>query len=167
MSQSQALELTAPDPESTLAIGSRLAKLLEPHLSAPLVIGLSGELGSGKTTLARGFLTALGVTGPIRSPTYTLLEEYDAGPLHVAHLDLYRVRSQLEIEELGIRDLLEADRVLLIEWPERWVAVLPQVDLTIALEFAGSGRLIRLVPHTAAAQALVAALGGYSGRRSG
>ena len=166
MSQSQTLDLTAPDPESTLAIGARLARSLQPRLAAPLVIGLSGELGTGKTTLARGFLSGLGVTGPIRSPTYTLLEEYDAGPLRIAHLDLYRVRSQSEIEELGIRELLDADRVLLIEWPERWGAVLPPVDLTIALEFAGSGRLIRLVPHTEAAQALVAALGSYSGRRS-
>jgi len=166
MSQSQTLELRAPDPEATLALGARLARSLKLPLVAPLVIGLSGELGTGKTTLVRGFLGALGVTDTVRSPTYTLLEEYDAGPLRVAHLDLYRVRSNAEIEELGIRELLEANRVVLIEWPERGEGALPPVDLSIALEFSGSGRCIGLESRTATARALVGALRGYSGRRS-
>lgn len=166
MPESQTIELRAPDTEATLALGARLAQSLELPLAAPLVIGLTGELGSGKTTFVRGFLGALGVTDLVRSPTYTLLEEYDAGPLRVAHLDLYRLRSPAEIDELGIPDLLEANRVMLIEWPERGTEALPPIDLTIALEFSDSGRRIRLMPQTAAARSLTAAIGGYSGRRS-
>jgi tRNA threonylcarbamoyladenosine biosynthesis protein TsaE len=167
MPQSQTLELSAPDPEATLALGARLARAIDPPLAAPLVIGLSGELGAGKTTLVRGFLGALGVTDPVRSPTYTLLEDYAAGALRVAHLDLYRLESRGEIEELGIRDLLEGDRVLLIEWPERGEGALPPLDLTVALEFAGTGRRIRLEPHTRAAHALIVRLRDHSGKRSG
>jgi tRNA threonylcarbamoyladenosine biosynthesis protein TsaE len=158
------LELVARDAEATLALGARLATSLTPPLAAPLVIALSGELGTGKTTLVRGFLGALGVAGPVRSPTYTLLEEYVAGTLRVAHLDLYRVRSGKEIEELGVRELLDADRVLLIEWPERGEGALPPTDLAITLEFEAAGRRIRLEARTGVARAWVDALRGYSGR---
>jgi len=166
MSQPDTLELEARDAAATLALGARLASSLTPPFAVPLVIALSGELGTGKTTLVRGFLGALGVAGPVRSPTYTLLEEYAVGPLRVAHLDLYRLGSSAEIEELGIRELLDANLVLLIEWPERGAGSLPPADLTITLQFAGSGRHIRLEPHTTAARALVEGFRGYSGRRS-
>ncbi len=164
MSQPRTLELVARDAEATLELGARLATSLTLPLAAPFVITLSGELGSGKTTLVRGFLGALGIAGPVRSPTYTLLEEYAAGTLHVAHLDLYRVRSGREVEELGVRELLDADRVLLIEWPERGEGALPPADLAITLEFDTSGRRIRLEPRTSGARALVDALRAYSGR---
>lgn len=158
------LELVARDAEATLALGARLATSLALPLAAPLVITLSGELGTGKTTLVRGFLGALGVIGPVRSPTYTLLEEYAAGALRVAHLDLYRVRSGREIEELGVRELLDADRVLLIEWPERGEDCLPPADLAITLEFAANGRRILFEPRTSVAGTLLEGLGRYSGR---
>lgn len=166
MPEPESFELSAPDTEATLALGARLAHSLPLPLGAPLVMGLTGELGTGKTTFVRGFLGALGVTDLVRSPTYTLLEEYDAGSLRVAHLDLYRLRSPAEIDELGIPDLLEGNRVLLIEWPERGAEALPPIDLTIALEFADSGRRIRFRPHTAVGRSLAAATGAYSGRRS-
>jgi len=158
------LELVARDAEATLALGARLATSLPLPLTAPLVITLSGELGTGKTTLVRGFLGALGIVGPVRSPTYTLLEEYAAGTLRVAHLDLYRVRSGREIEELGVRELLDADRVLLIEWPERGEGCLPNADLAITLEFAATGRRILFEPRTSVVGTLLEGLGRYSGK---
>jgi tRNA threonylcarbamoyladenosine biosynthesis protein TsaE len=157
------LELVARDAEATMALGAHLAKSLAPPLAAPLVLTLSGELGTGKTTLVRGFLGALGVAGPVRSPTYTLLEEYAAGTLRVAHLDLYRVRSGREIEELGVRELLDADRVLLIEWPERGAGALPAADLLIDFQIERTGRRIRLEARTGVAHALLDALRSYSG----
>ncbi len=104
------------------------------------MIGLTGELGAGKTTLVRGILRALGVAGTVRSPTFTLLENYSTPPLEISHLDLYRVQSPDEIEALGIRELLEPARVFLIEWPERGAGALPAPDLDIELSVADPGR---------------------------
>lgn len=162
MSQSPTLELVAADAADTLALGARLARAT----AAPIVIGLSGELGTGKTTLVRGFLAALGAATPVRSPTYTLLEDYALGAVRVAHLDLYRLQSRDQIEELGIRELLDQDRVLLIEWPERGVGALPAVDVTIAFEFAEPGRRLRIEAHSESGHALVSRFSGYSGTRS-
>ena len=106
------------------------------------MIGLKGELGSGKTTLVRGILRALGITDTVRSPTFTLLENYSVPPLEIVHLDLYRVQSPAEIEALAIRELLEPGRVFLIEWPERGAGALPAADLDIELALAGVGRNI-------------------------
>jgi len=163
VSQPRTLELVARDAEATLELGARLATSLTLPLAAPFVITLSGELGTGKTTLVRGFLGALGIAGPVRSPTYTLLEEYAAGTLHVAHLDLYRVRSGREVEELGVRELLDADRVLLIEWPERGAGALPAADLLVDFEIETTGRRIRLQARTGVARALLDALRSHSG----
>ena len=82
-------------------------------------VHLAGDLGSGKTTLVRGFLRACGVTGPIRSPTFTMVEEYRAGSLLVAHYDLYRVADPEELDYLGLRDHLAVESLLFVEWPER------------------------------------------------
>jgi tRNA threonylcarbamoyladenosine biosynthesis protein TsaE len=144
MPESATLELTAPDPPATLAIGASLALALDPAPAAPLVIGLRGELGAGKTTLVRGFLRALGITGTVRSPTFTLLESYSAGPLEIVHLDLYRVDLPVEIESLGVRELVEPGRVFLIEWPERGQGALPPADLEAELSVAHPGRRIAI-----------------------
>lgn len=144
MPESATFELTAPDPAATLAIGASLAAALDPAPAAPLVIGLRGELGAGKTTLVRGFLRALGVTGTVRSPTFTLLESYSTGSLEIAHLDLYRVESPGEVEPLGVRELVEPGRVFLIEWPERGQGALPPADLEAELSVANPGRRIAI-----------------------
>jgi tRNA threonylcarbamoyladenosine biosynthesis protein TsaE len=102
------------------------------------VIYLAGELGAGKTTFARGFLRALGVTDSIRSPTYTLLELYPAGAVTGVHVDLYRVAEPHELESLGLREWARPGHLWLIEWPERGTGHLPPADLTAAF-FAGAG----------------------------
>jgi len=139
----------AATPEDTEAFGERLAR----HLPAGkpfAVIYLTGDLGAGKTTLARGFLRACGVQGPVRSPTYTLVEAYDAGDLTLLHLDLYRLRDPSELEPLGLREWARPGHVWLIEWPERGEGGLPQADLTIALHAAADAHEIAVEAHTAA-----------------
>lgn len=136
---SLARSLFLPDPEATGALAAALAAS-RPDLA---VVHLHGDLGAGKSTLARAWLRALGVTGPVRSPTYTLVERYPlAGGGEALHLDLYRIGDAGELEFLGLDD---ADaRLWLVEWPERGAAALPAADLEVALEVSGSGRACRL-----------------------
>ena len=119
---------------ATMAFGAALAGA---GLSRGAVY-LAGELGTGKTTFVRGFLRAAGVTGTIRSPTFTLVEEYRVGASTVGHYDLYRLSDPEELEFLGLRDHLAADALLFFEWPERGAGVLPRPDLDIRFEYAGA-----------------------------
>ena len=131
--------MTLADAEATERAGAAFARALPVH--AGLLLTLAGELGSGKTTFARGLLRALGVAGPIRSPSYTLVEPYEtaSGPVH--HLDLYRLRGGgAELEALGYRDLRALPGLVMVEWPERAAEALGQADVAITLEHAGSGR---------------------------
>src|SRR5262249_27779098 len=97
------------------------------------VVYLTGDLGAGKTTLARGFLHALGVDGIVHSPSYNLMDVYEttAGP--VVHLDLYRMRDPSELEPLGLRDEARPGSLWLVEWPERGEGCLPPPDVVITL----------------------------------
>ena len=97
------------------------------------VIYLRGDLGAGKTTWARGFLAASGVSGVVRSPTYTLVELYDLGAVTAVHLDLYRLQDESELEALGVRDWAQPGYLWLIEWPERALPRLPAADLWVQL----------------------------------
>lgn len=114
----------------TEALGRQLAAR-RPDPSALAVLYLTGELGAGKTTFARGFLAALGVVGAIRSPTYTLLELHELVGLTALHIDLYRLRDSSELEPLGLRDWARPKCLWLIEWPERGGGRLPPADLTL------------------------------------
>lgn len=136
-------ELLLADADATEQLGVRLAR----SLPARAVAYLHGDLGAGKSTLARALLRALGVTGTIRSPTYTLVEQYalPAGGLAL-HLDLYRIGNPGELEFLGL-DPAEA-RLWLVEWPERGQGGLPMADLDIRLAVAGAGRQCVLAPRT-------------------
>jgi len=120
--------------QATEDLGAQLARSRPGAARGPEIVYLSGELGSGKTTFARGFLRGCGVTDAVRSPTYTLLEPYSASELTVVHLDLYRLRDPGEAESLGLRDYDRPGHVWLIEWPARGAGHLPAADLN--LEFA-------------------------------
>src|SRR5450756_255332 len=122
--------------EDTEAFGGRLADM-RPPLESFSVIYLVGDLGAGKTTLARGFLRACGVTGSVRSPTYTLLEVYETPGSVVLHLDLYRLLEPSELETLGLREWARSGHTWLVEWPERGEGWLPPADLVVSLS-AGS-----------------------------
>ncbi len=139
------LTIEVPSAEAQERLGAALASSCE----RPAVIFLEGDLGAGKTTLVRGFLRALGHAGPVRSPTFTLLEPYEfpAGP--VFHLDLYRLADPEELAYLGLRDLLGDRSILLVEWPERGQGELPPADLQIAIEHLAAGRRVRLNPLSA------------------
>ncbi len=145
------------DAAATEAAGARLARLLATQQG--LVVFLHGDLGAGKTTLVRGWLRAWGVTGPIRSPTYTLVEPYELdGELagrSLLHLDLYRLSAAEELEQLGVYDTPPESSVWLVEWPERGGGELPLPDLSIFLQVSGTGREIRLEPSAALSPALV------------
>ena len=116
---------------------------------------LTGALGTGKTTLVRGFLRALGVTGLIRSPTFTLVEEYRIGAMAVGHYDLYRLADAEELEFLGLRDHLRPGSLCFFEWPERGSGVLPEAALDLRLdhipdapgEAAAFARRLRCAAH--------------------
>jgi tRNA threonylcarbamoyladenosine biosynthesis protein TsaE len=154
-----------PD-ELTLELGSEqeLAELAGAFARAaqvsrawPLVIGLRGDLGSGKTTWVRAMLRGLGYSGRVPSPTYTLLEQYVCGSLLLVHLDLYRLRSGEELENLGLRDWLAEPRCwLAVEWPDRAAELARRCDVMLAFEIASSGG--RRVTVTAATPAGVDAL---------
>jgi tRNA threonylcarbamoyladenosine biosynthesis protein TsaE len=112
------------------------------------VITLSGELGTGKTTLVRGALEAEGVVGGVHSPTYTLVEYYPLQRFAVAHFDLYRLADPEELEYLGYRDYLNPQTLCLIEWPQRAGGYLHAIDLEINLEYAAQGRRVELSAGT-------------------
>lgn len=144
------MEFELDSPEAQVAFGARLAQSLDP----PCVIFLEGELGTGKTTLARGILAGLGHQGQVRSPTYTLLEPYPLGDRELYHLDLYRLADPDELEYLGLRDLMHERAIWLVEWPERGGDLLPQPDLRIRLAHRPGGRRLALIPISEKGRAL-------------
>jgi len=125
-----------PDEDATLALGAALAPALEPGLA----IHLRGELGAGKTTLVRGVLRGLGWQGPVKSPTYTLVELYELSRLHLHHFDFYRFHDPREWIDAGFRETFNGRSVSLVEWPEKAGALLPPPDVEITLASSGSGR---------------------------
>jgi tRNA threonylcarbamoyladenosine biosynthesis protein TsaE len=134
------MSLDLPDSGATETLGQALARTLPGVADHGAVVYLKGELGSGKTTCVRSLLRALGVAGLVRSPTYTLVESYTAGPWTCVHVDLYRLRSLREVDELGLRDTLGPNCLLLVEWPERAAGSLPGADIDLTLMYAGDGR---------------------------
>jgi tRNA threonylcarbamoyladenosine biosynthesis protein TsaE len=126
-----------------VALGEQLGQQFRTHNGA-LCVFLNGDLGAGKTTLSRGILRAFGHTGAVKSPTYTLVEDYQFPDRRVYHFDLYRLGDPEELEYMGIRDYFSANTLCLIEWPERGQGVLPQPDLLIDVSVQGEGRLVRL-----------------------
>lgn len=148
------MRIALPDSEATEALGRALAST-RPQ---PAVVHLQGDLGAGKSTLARALLRELGVQGPVRSPTYTLVERYPVPGGEAWHLDLYRIGDAGELDFLG----LDGDEATLwlVEWPERGAKALPAADLRVALAQEGGGRRAELQGGTPAGAAWLADLAG-------
>ena len=137
-----------PDETATANFAARLASVLKPGL----MIYLQGDLGAGKTTLVRGLLRALGYAGRVKSPTYTLLERYEMGGLHLCHFDLYRFRDADEWEASGFRDEFDGRNICLVEWPRQAAGLLPAADITLTMEILHGGRALTLDANSTTGQ---------------
>lgn len=150
-------------PQTELAqeqIGSALARAC----TGAGLIFLKGDLGAGKTTLARGFLRGLGYAGAVKSPTYTLIEPYEIKGKNYYHLDLYRLADPDELEFLGLRDLLNEHAVLLVEWPEQGGDSLPPPDLLITIVYQEGGRELSIDAQTSGGEKMLKSLKDELGR---
>lgn len=156
------LHVHLPDEPATRRLGERLAALLQPGMS----VYLSGDLGSGKTTLARGVLRGQGFAGKVKSPTYTLVEPYLDSRLPLYHFDLFRFRNPVEWREAGFRECFNERTVCLVEWPEKAAGLLPPPDLRISLSTPpAGGRDATLAAETETGRACLTELArDYSGR---
>jgi tRNA threonylcarbamoyladenosine biosynthesis protein TsaE len=151
------LTLHLADAAATEACGARLA----PALRGGMIVTLQGDLGTGKTTLVRGLLRALGVSGAVKSPTYTLVEHYMVSSLYFYHFDFYRFTNPNEWDYAGMSDYFRDDAVCIVEWPERVGDRLPAPDLALSLSYAADdGRDVAAIAHTAAGERCVTALAG-------
>lgn len=145
---------TAQDTED---FGAALARA-QPEGRDLAVVYLGGDLGAGKTTLARGFLAARGIKADVRSPTYTLTEVYPLAQSTLVHADLYRLQDPDELESLGLRDYAQEGHVWLVEWPERAGGRLPAADLDLSLIVRDVGHVIALEARSALGQAWLSRL---------
>ena len=143
----EVLTLSIPDEVAMLDLGAQLAEGLYPGV----VVYLNGDLGMGKTTLARGILRALGHEGAVKSPTYTLVEPYALASGQLYHFDLYRLGDPEELEFMGIRDYFDGAARVLVEWPECGRGALPPADLVVTIEPEGAGRRLEITARGEAA----------------
>ena len=143
MSASPVIEIPLANEAETLALGKKLAGILKDTD----VIALFGDLGAGKTTLARGLIQAFSPdAGEVPSPTYTIVQTYDEGGQTLWHFDLYRIEDPSELRELGFEEAIED--IALIEWPEHAGSLLPEHRLSLSLRFEGEGRVACLTATT-------------------
>jgi tRNA threonylcarbamoyladenosine biosynthesis protein TsaE len=152
------VHLNLPDAAATERLGAWLAAGVAPGR----VVHLRGDLGAGKTTLVRGLLHALGHSGRVKSPTYTLVEPYTLSRLHLYHFDFYRFHDRSEWVGSGFRDYFSSDTVCLVEWPERAGDLLAPPDLQVRLEIAGETRRALVEACTAAGTSWLSSLPPFS-----
>jgi tRNA threonylcarbamoyladenosine biosynthesis protein TsaE len=147
-----AVEFALPDAGATARLGAALAHAIVTRTAAVvdvgLVVALAGDLGAGKTSIVRAMLRALGVTGTVRSPTFTLVEPYVVSSLNFYHFDFYRLTDSGEFASAGFREMFGPGAVCLIEWPDKVAGHLPAADLRIALTVVDEGRHARITAAT-------------------
>jgi tRNA threonylcarbamoyladenosine biosynthesis protein TsaE len=147
------------DAAATMSAGAVLARALR----GGMVIAVAGDLGAGKTTLVRGLLRGLGWSGPVKSPSYALVEHYPFSSLYFYHFDFYRLSNSDEWETAGLSECFRDDSVCAVEWPERVAGLLPPADLELTLTPKGDGRLLAVRASSeagsACARELAAAFG--------
>jgi tRNA threonylcarbamoyladenosine biosynthesis protein TsaE len=134
------LDIKLPDAGATAGLGEALSRGAGPGR----VLHLRGDLGSGKTTLVRGLLRALGHAGRVKSPTYTLVEPYTLSSLNLYHFDFYRLKDRAEWLNAGFREYFNAQAMCVVEWPERAGGLMPPPDVEVQLDFDGEARLARI-----------------------
>jgi tRNA threonylcarbamoyladenosine biosynthesis protein TsaE len=157
VSESNSKTLNIQTAEAMRQLGMDVGSALLAITDKAQCVHLEGELGAGKTTLVAGVLAAFGVKGPVRSPTYTLVEPYELQGRVLYHMDLYRLTHPDEIEPLGVAELLVPGAILMIEWPQRALGRLPPADLSIAIQYQDApseGRRVRLTASSVAAEPL-------------
>jgi len=134
------MKITLLNEQETEQFGAELWRILPKKC----LVFLKGDLGAGKTTLTRGVLRAAGYTMAVKSPTYTLVEEYDMPDGKVFHFDLYRIKDPEELEWIGMQDYLEQQSLCFIEWPELGKGWLPAPDIELSITTEGEGRVIEI-----------------------
>lgn len=125
--------------ENEFAMGELGATFITELVSGDMVY-FQGDLGAGKTTLVRGILNALGYSGAVTSPTYTLVESYSFADFMVFHFDLYRLESASDLEMIGLREMVGPDSICLVEWPVKGASILPRADVLIQIKYSDQGR---------------------------
>lgn len=140
MSATEVREIFLADENDTLKLGERFAQLISP----PLIIWLEGDLGAGKTTFTRGLLNALGYNGAVKSPTYNIVETYPFKGFNLHHFDLYRFQNPEEWLDAGLDELITADSIILIEWPQLGGDLAPPADIILNITLNGSGRTVQI-----------------------
>jgi tRNA threonylcarbamoyladenosine biosynthesis protein TsaE len=141
------IDLKLPDHQATLALGSQLGSLI----FGGAVVGLTGELGAGKTTLVSGIADGMGLEAgyTVSSPTYTIMQQYPCRAGGLCHLDLYRITGPEDLDSTGYRDFTGDDHVLVVEWPEREPHVLPTEHLAITIRHQEPGRSVHITAQGA------------------
>lgn len=139
----------------TKLLANDLASAVTLQLPRGIIIYLQGGLGAGKTTFSRHFIQALGHSGNVKSPTYTLVEPYSLDSIEVFHFDLYRLADPEELEFIGIREYFGDNRLCLIEWPQNGGESLAAADLVINIEPDKQGRRFNVAAQTLLGQAVL------------
>ena len=142
-----------PDAAATMRAGAELAR----GLGGGMVMTLSGDLGAGKTTLVRGMLRGLGFRGAVKSPSFSLLEHYKISSLYFYHFDFYRFDQPGEWDDTGFAEYFRSDAICVIEWPEKIVGIVPEIDIAARLAFRDPGRELGLRAGTIAGSRCLAA----------